>query len=243
MKLTDQELLRYHRQIIIPKWGEDGQEKLKETTVFVAGAGGLGSPVSIYLAAAGVGTIRLCDFGEPELSNLNRQILHTEDDIGKNKALSGRETLHELNPHVTVEPLTTMITDDSVAELVGKSSIIVDCLDNFDARHVLNRYAVKKSIPFVHAGIHGLSGQITFIHSPETPCLACIFPKSVPKEIFPVAGVTPGIIGALESAEALKWLLGIGENLKGELLIWDGETMDFQKITINKDPGCPVCAG
>jgi molybdopterin-synthase adenylyltransferase len=241
MTLNSKELNRYQRQMLINNWGEEGQEKLKSSTVFIAGAGGLGSPVAIYLAAAGIGTIRICDFGDPELSNLNRQILHDDTRIGTNKALSAKKTLLKINPHVCVEPLSGKITENTVEELVGESSIILDCLDNFRTRHILNRYAVQKGVPMVHAGIHGLSGQITFIHTPVTPCLYCIFPGSVPDQVFPVAGVTTGVIGSLEALEAVKWILGIGENLKGKLLFWDGELMEFQQIEIKKDPNCPVC--
>ncbi len=241
MTLSEKELTRYHRQMIISHWGESGQKKLRTSTVFIAGAGGLGSPVAIYLAAAGIGTIRICDYGKPELSNLNRQILHGEQDIGINKAQSANETLQDINPHVTVEPLMSKITEETVGELVGESDIILDCLDNFPTRHILNRHAVQCSIPLIHAGIHGLSGQLTFIHTPETPCLNCIFPGSTPSEIFPVVGVTPGVIGLLEATEAIKWLIGIGKNLKGQLLIWDGEEMLFQKVAVKKDPNCPIC--
>ena len=239
LKSTGKE--RYARQMIINGWGDAGQEKLKKATVFIAGAGGLGSPVAIYLAAAGVGNIRICDHGMPELSNLNRQILHSESDIGHYKVFSAKDSIASVNPHVTVYPLTDMIQSENVESLVGDSDIIVDCLDNFETRHVLNELAVKRSLPFVHAGIHGLSGQVTFIHSPETPCLRCVFPSVVPKQVFPVVGVTPGIIGSIEAAETLKWLVNIGTTLKNKLLIWDGDTMDFQKIDIKKDPDCPVC--
>jgi adenylyltransferase/sulfurtransferase len=239
--LTENELSRYHRQMPIQNWGEEGQKKLRAATVFIAGAGGLGSPVAIYLAVAGVGTIRLCDSGDPELSNLNRQILHTEKDIGKNKSVSAKETLNELNPHVKVVALTESISEKTADSLVADSAIIIDCLDNFPTRHILNRLAVKKRLPFIHGGIYGLSGQLTFIHAPETPCLHCIFPGSPPPAVFPVAGVTPGVIGVLEAAETLKWIVGIGKNLKGRLLIWDGELMEFQTVRIKKDPLCPVC--
>jgi len=222
LDLNSSEKERYTRQMIIKDWGDAGQQKLKDSTVFIAGAGGLGSPVVIYLSASGVGTLRICDFGEPELSNLNRQILHTEEDIGLNKAVSAEGSIKQLNPNVQVVPITEMITRDTVERIVGNADIIVDCLDNFEARHVLNEFAVERSLPFVHAGIHGLSGQVTFIHTPETPCLRCVFPGAVPREVFPVVGVTPGIIGTIESTEAIKWIVGIGENLKNKLLIWDG---------------------
>ncbi len=241
MDLNSSEKERYTRQMIISDWGEAGQQKIKKATVFIAGAGGLGSPVAVYLAAAGVGTLRICDYGEPELSNLNRQILHTDCDIGINKAISAETSIRLLNPNVRVEPITERITEETVESIVGNSDIIVDCLDNFEARHILNEFAVKKKLPFIHAGIHGLSGQVTFIYSPETPCLRCVFPGVVPKQVFPVVGVTPGIIGTIEATEALKWIVGIGENLKNQLLIWDGDTMDFQKVAIKKDPDCAVC--
>jgi adenylyltransferase/sulfurtransferase len=241
VKLTEKEIERYNRQMLIHGWGEAGQKKLRTATVFIAGAGGLGSPVSIYLAAAGIGRIRICDNGEPELSNLNRQILHAEKDIGKNKTFSAKETLCEINPHVEVIALPEKITAESVDRLAGGSDIIIDCLDNFPTRHILNRYAVDHQLPFIHAGIYGLSGQLTVIHTPATPCLYCLFPGSPPPAVFPVAGVTPGVIGVLEATEAIKYLTGIGKNLKGRLLIWDGETMEFQTVTVQKDPNCPVC--
>jgi len=241
LPLTEEENQRYHRQIILPGWGEEGQEKVKEAVVFIAGAGGLGSPVAIYLAAAGVGRIRICDHSEPELSNLNRQILHTDRDIGKKKAISAQETLREINPHVQVEPLPVFIERENIDILVGDAQIIIDCMDNFPTRHVLNECAVRKGIPFVHGGVIGMCGQITFIHTPQTPCLKCIFPGSPPREVFPIVGATPGVIGTLQAVEALKFITGIGENLKGRLLIWDGERMVFQEIVINKYPNCPVC--
>jgi adenylyltransferase/sulfurtransferase len=232
---------RYQRQIILPGWGEEGQKKVKQATVFIAGAGGLGSPVAIYLAAAGVGTLRICDCGEPELSNLNRQVLHSDKDIGKSKAVSARETLARINPHVTVEALTEKIEKDTVAELVGDASIIVDCMDNFPTRHVLNEYACSNTLPLVHAGVYGMSGQLTFIYPPETPCLYCIFPGSPPSELFPIVGATAGVIGTLEVLETLKYLTGKGTLLKNRMLFWDGDQMHFHEITLQKDPHCSVC--
>jgi molybdopterin-synthase adenylyltransferase len=241
MPLKPDEIERYKRQIMIADWGIAGQERLHAATLFIAGAGGLGSPVSMYLAAAGVGTIRICDNGEPELSNLNRQILHDDNRIGINKALSARQTLERINPHASVIALPETITDQSISELAGDAALIVDCLDNFETRHVLNRYAVSRNIPLVHGAIHGLSGQLSVFHSPRTPCLACIFPPGVPKEIFPVAGFTSGVIGLLQATETVKILLGIGKPLYSTLLMWDGAEADFQKIPVSTSPVCPVC--
>jgi len=239
--LTADEKQRYGRQIILNGWGEEGQEKLKRSTVFIAGAGGLGSPVAIYLAAAGVGQLRICDSGTPELSNLNRQVLHSDVDIGRNKAISARETIARINPLVTVEPLEEHIVKENVARLVDNADIIVDCMDNFSTRHILNEYAFLKGLPFIHAGVTGMSGQITFIHAPETPCLFCFVPKSTPSAIFPIIGSTAGVIGTLEALETLKYLTGKGTLLKNRMLFWDGELMQFHEVPLQKDPHCKVC--
>ena len=240
--LTPPERRRYLRQMLISGWGLQGQERLRSATVFIAGAGGLGCPAALYLAAAGVGTIRLCDFGLVDASNLNRQILYTQADIGKEKVFRAAEALRRVNPHVTVEPLFEKIDDASIERLAGDAAIMLDCLDNFETRHVLNRFAVRKSMPLVHAGIEGLAGQLSCIHPPHTPCLFCMFAGSPPAgRVFPVAGVTPGIIGTAQAAEAIKWLTGIGSTLQGELLVWDAAIMEFQKIPIAKNRNCPVC--
>jgi len=239
--LTDKEKTRYNRQIIFSGWGEEGQKKIKQSTVFIAGAGGLGSPVAIYLAVAGVGYLRICDCGEAELSNLNRQLLHSDEDIGKNKAFSAKETIAKINPHVKVENLSDKIERENITQLVDDAQIIVDCLDNFPTRHILNEYAFKAGLPFVHAGVFGMSGQITFIHPPETPCLYCIFPGSPPSEVFPIVGAAAGVIGTIEAIEVLKYLTGKGSLLKNRMLFWDGELMTFQEVALQKDPKCIVC--
>jgi len=240
--LTHSEKERYHRQMLMEGWGENVQQKLKNSKVFIAGAGGLGSPVSIYTAVAGVGNIRICDFGEPELSNLNRQILHDDKRIGINKAVSAKETLERLNPDIKVEALTDKITEENAGQVIGDVDLIIDCLDNFDTRHYINEYAVKKSIPMIHAGIYGMRGQLTMIKTPETPCLWCINPGSPPPVVFPVVGATAGVMGSIQALEAVKYLSGVGTNLLGSLLIWDGSIMEFMTIPQHKDQGCPVCS-
>lgn len=241
MALSDREKKRYLRQMMIPNWGQEGQKKLKNATVFVAGAGGLGSAVLYYLTVAGIGTIRICDFDTVEISNLNRQIVHTSDRIGMNKALSAQVTLNHVNEHVKIETITEKITTQNARLLIENADIIIDCLDNFETRHALNKAAVENNKPFIHAGIEGFRGQITFLHPPHTPCLACFIPLKIRKQTFPVVGVTAGIIGTLEALEALKFLTGIGEILKNRLLLFDGFTMEFNFIALSKNPKCKIC--
>jgi molybdopterin/thiamine biosynthesis adenylyltransferase len=242
MLLTEKEQQRYNRQMMIGDWGEEGQARIKRSTVFIAGAGGLGSPASIYLAVAGVGRILLCDDDSPELSNLNRQILHDDTRVGVNKAISGKATLERLNPEVCVQAVTTRIEPDTVDELVGDADIIVDCMDNFPTRYLLNECAMRKGIPFVHGSVWGLDGRLTFIHTPETPCLQCLFPEAPPKSVFPVLGATPGVIGTLEAMETLKYLAGVGTNLKNRLLVWSGDNMAFDFYRIYRDNTCICCS-
>lgn len=239
--LSEQELKRYNRQMLMEGWGEETQRRLKGASVFIAGAGGLGSPVSIYLAVAGVGHIRICDYDSPDWSNLNRQILHNHNRIGTNKAVSAAQTLRELNPDITVTAFTDKIVEENVDELVGESDIVLDCMDNFPTRYLLNASAMRKRIPLVFGSIWGMEGRLSFIQPPETPCLECIFPEAPPSEVFPVVGATPGVIGSLQAMEALKYLSGCGKNLKGKLLVWDGVNTEFRNLRAYKDPQCPAC--
>lgn len=238
---SDEELKRYNRQMMMEGWGEETQKRMKNSTVFIAGAGGLGSPVSIYLAVAGVGNIRICDFDSPDWTNLNRQILHDHTRIGINKAVSAKMTLERLNPSVNITALTEKITEETVDELVADADLIVDCMDNFPTRYVLNRAAIRKGIPLVFGSIWGMDGMVSFIHSPETPCLRCIYPDAPPSETFPVVGTTPGVIGSLQAFEVIKYITGIGENLKGKLLVWNGAVNQFKTFKTAKDPECDHC--
>jgi adenylyltransferase/sulfurtransferase len=242
-QLTDYDRTRYDRQMLIPGWGETGQQKLASATVFVAGAGGLGSPVALYMAAAGIGTICIADADVVELSNLNRQILHMDARIGEYKAVSAQESLQLMNPTVEIIPRAVTLDEANLDEIVGKPDIVVDCLDNFETRYLLNAYCAAHRIPFVHGAVHGLMGQVSFFSPPETPCLRCIFPEAPAKEKFPVLGATPGVIGSVQVIEVVKHITGVGKNLKCELLFFDGTEMTFSTITASRTPSCPDCAG
>ncbi|MDW5549867.1 HesA/MoeB/ThiF family protein [Methanosarcina sp.] len=230
---------KYIRQIML--FGEEGQEKLRKATVFVAGAGGLGSPVSTYLAVAGIGKIILADFDSVELSNLNRQFLHHEKDVGREKIKSAEEKLLSLNPEIKVETIREKITDENAGSIVPPCDIILDALDNFDTRHVVNKLAVERNIPLVHGAVSGYRGQATTVIPGKTPCLCCIFPTSFKKEVFPVLGTTPGVIGSIQANEAIKYLTGQGKLLENRLLLWDGLSCSFSELKINKTDNCPVC--
>ncbi|MDD3372339.1 MAG: HesA/MoeB/ThiF family protein [Methanoculleus bourgensis] len=239
--LSQNERERYSRQILL--FGEEGQERLKNATIFIAGAGGLGSPVSIYLAVAGVGRIILVDKDAVERTNLNRQILHYDRDIGRKKTASAEEKLRAINPDITVEVLDTTIDETNVHELVGNADGIVDAMDNFPTRYLLNRVALKMGIPLFHGAIRGLYGQATTVLPGKTACLRCVFPHPPPKEVFPVVGVTPGFIGMVQATEVVKYLVGTGELLANRLLLWDGERAVVEEIALERDPSCEVCGG
>lgn len=240
--LSETEKSIYKRQMMIEGWGEPAQERLKASTVFIAGAGGLGSPVAMYLTAAGVGRLRICDFDSPELSNLNRQILHNPSRIGTNKAISARQTLQAMSSVVEVTALPEKITPDTVDRLVGDAALIVDCMDNFETRFVLNACALRRRIPLVYGSIRGMEGRLGVFQPGKTACLQCLVSEAPPKEVFPVVGAVPGVIGTLEALEVLKVLTGVGTPLWGMLLVWDGELQEFQKLRVSRDPACPVCS-
>lgn len=243
MGLKESEEIRYSRQIIIKGWGEEAQLKLKNSKVAVIGMGGLGSPASFYLAAAGVGYLRLLDCDAVDLSNLNRQILHWSIDIGRPKVESAAMKLTLLNPEIAVDPINEVLTNDNVMQLLKGIDVVVDGLDNLRSRFIVNEACVSLRIPYVYGAVYGMEGFLTTIVPQKGPCLRCIYPSaSNPAETFPVVGTAPGVIGSLEAAEALKLITGLGKPAIGRLVVYDGELMRFDEIAIKKDEGCPVCS-
>ncbi|MGD0331084.1 MAG: HesA/MoeB/ThiF family protein [Nitrososphaeria archaeon] len=239
--LTKYELERYDRQIRISGFGKEGQEKLKEARVLVAGAGGLGFPISAYLAAAGIGKMKIVDKDVVELSNLNRQLLHWDKDVGRRKVESAREKLIQINPRVEVEAIGEAITETNVLNLVSDVDAIVDAMDNFPTRFALNKAALKKEIPFFHGAVRGFMGQVTTIVPGETACLRCIFQEAPPPEKFPILGSIAGLIGTIQATEVVKYFTGIGRLLKNKLLVYDGKYTSFDIIELKANPNCPDC--
>jgi len=237
--ITERERERYRRQILL--FGEGGQERLKEAEICIAGVGGLGSPVAMYLAVAGVGTLTVVDSDVVDLTNLNRQVLHHDRNIGEKKVASAQENLGEINPDITVRAIDARIDEGNAAKLVGRADGIVDCLDNYPARYILNLVALGRGIPLFHGAIRGMYGQATTIIPGKTPCLSCIFPRPPPAEVFPVVGVTPGLIGMVQATEVIKYLLGTGDLLAGRLFLWDGLQGQATEICVERNPACEAC--
>ena len=239
--LSEDEKERYLRQILI--FGSEGQESLKKSHVFIAGCGGLGSPIALYLAAAGVGTLTLVDQDTVVLSNLNRQILHWSADIGRAKVRSGEEKLRCLNPEISTHAIHDSITYESLPVLAKGADIIVDAVDSMKTRLILNSYSVRFKIPFVHGAVHGLKGQMMVIMPDETACLQCLVHRPIRYPVVPVLGVTAGIIGLMEANEVIKLITGTGSVQAGRLVLWDGEQGTVDNFTVRRDPFCPVCGG
>jgi len=233
---------RYHRQVTMDGWGPEAQERLSLARVFIAGVGGLGCPVAMNLVLAGVGHLRICDADTVDITNLNRQFLHGESDIGTLKTSSARNSLLSLNSHVEIETLAEKITAENVDSLVGDADIILDCLDNFTARHAICQCAVKKGIPLVHGAVWGMEGRITVFHPPEAPCLQCIFPEAPEPVETPVLGAVTSAVGSMQAIEASRFLAGERFSLKGRMLIMDFSEMRFQELELSPNPECKVCA-
>jgi adenylyltransferase/sulfurtransferase len=226
---------------MIGEIGQEGQGKLKRSRVVIAGAGGLGSTVAIYLTAAGIGMIRVIDHDQVALSNLNRQILHWEEDIGRKKVDSARTKLRNLNSAVEIEAIAETITEGNVSQLADGCDAIVDAMDNLPTRHILNRCAIERNIPFFHGAVNGFGGRVMTIIPGETACLRCMYRGPVPQEKFPVIGVAPAVIGSIQATEVIKYLVGIGKLLTNRLLIYDGLKITFSEFTVNKNPDCDHC--
>ncbi len=239
--LSAEEIERYDRQIMIQEIGKGGQIRLKRSKVFVAGAGGLGSPVSMYLAAAGIGSLRIVDHDRVELSNLNRQILHWDQDIQKRKVDSALEKLRKLNASVSIEVIEKSITEENVLNLVADCDGIVDAMDNLPTRYILNKAALDKNIPFFHGAVRGFEGRAMTVVPGESACLRCLYRGPVPPEKFPVIGVTPAVVGCIQATEVIKWVVGIGELLTNRLLVYDGLNMRFTEFKVNRNPECEHC--
>ena len=244
MTLSEEQRERYSRQLAIDGFDDKVQERLMGATVGILGLGGLGGVVSQYLTAAGVGRLILVDEQVPELSNLNRQVLHWESDVAKAvpKVESASTKLHQLNSEVDLVTRRERVTEDNIDEIFSSTDVIVDCLDDFNVRYILNEYCVRNERPFIHGGIEGFHGQLTTIIPYETPCLNCIFPNvPKPKEPLPVIGVTAALFGSLQAAEAIKLLTGIGDPLTGKLLVGDLRFNQYEKVYVRRVETCPVC--
>ena len=245
--LTREELVRYSRHILLPQVGEDGQRRLKNSRVLLVGAGGLGSPVALYLAAAGAGTIGLVDFDVVDLSNLQRQILHGSAAIGSSKIDSARDRLRDINPNVRVEAHETRLTSVNALEIARGFDVIVDGTDNFATRYLVNDTSVLLGIPNVYGSVYRFEGQASVFGAPGGPCYRCLFREPPPRELVPscaeggVLGVVPGLVGTIQATETIKLLLGIGDTLVGQLLTIDAMTMAFRTIELRRDPECPAC--
>lgn len=244
--LTEAQLIRYKNNLLLAGCGEAGQEKLLAARVLIVGAGGLGSPAAYYLAAAGVGSLGLIDPDVVDLSNLQRQILHSTKDLGRPKAVSAREKLLALNPDLKIEAMAGCFDRENSFALAARYDFVIDCTDNFAARYLLNDVCVQTGKPFVYGGVLAYAGQAMTIVPGRGPCLRCVF-REAPGEGAPttgqvgVLGAVPGVIGAIQAAEAVKYFLGAGDLLTGRLLTFDALTMTFFEAKVGRDPDCPVC--
>ena len=246
-ELTREELVRYSRHILLPQVGENGQRALRESRVLLVGAGGLGSPVALYLAAAGVGTLGLVDFDSVDLSNLQRQILHGSAAVGSSKIDSARDRLRDINPNVDVVGYDTRFASSNALEIARGYDLIVDGTDNFATRYLVNDTSVLLGIPNVYGSVYRFEGQASVFGAPDGPCYRCLFREPPPPHLVPscaeagVLGVVPGLVGTIQATEAVKILLGLGDTLAGRLLTIDVMTMAFRTIEIRRDPECPMC--
>jgi adenylyltransferase/sulfurtransferase len=248
-RLGERQQDRYIRHSVLPGVGKDGLERLRSSSVLIVGAGGLGSPCALYLAAVGVGRIGLLDSDRVDLSNLNRQILHDTCRLGIPKALSGMETLNRFNPDVRVVSIIERIRPENAVKLLTGFDIVLDCTDNFAAKFLLNDACVQCRKPLVHAGVSQYGGQVMTVLPGQGPCYRCVFSEPPPDGVVPspveagILGAVPGVIGTIQATEAIKFLLGLGDLLVGRLLVYDALKMAFREVPISRDPDCAACGG
>jgi adenylyltransferase/sulfurtransferase len=246
-ELTDDDLARYSRHLLLPEVGVEGQRKLKAARVLCVGAGGLGAPLAFYLAAAGIGTLGLLDFDVVDVSNLQRQIIHSTNDIGRPKLDSAAEKLHALNPDMKIVKLNTMLTSANALEIFKDFDMVADGTDNFPTRYLVNDACVLTGIPNVYASIYRFEGQASVFATQDGPCYRCLYPEPPPPGLVPscaeggVLGILPGLLGVIQATEVIKLVLGKGEPLIGRLLLADALAMRFRELKLRKNPDCPVC--
>lgn len=246
-ELSHAEIARYSRHLLLPEIGLTGQQRLKAARVLLVGTGGLGAPVALYLAAAGVGTLGIVDFDFVEVSNLQRQIIHTTKDIDRPKVASAKDKIKAINPDIQVETYNLQLNSQNAAEIIGNYDIVVDGTDNYPTRYLINDACVLAGKPVVYGSIFQFEGQASVFHAPLGPCYRCLYPEPPPPGLVPscaeggVLGVLPGIIGTIQAAEAIKLIVGSEETLTGRLLLLDVWTMKQRQLRLEKDPNCPVC--
>src|SRR5689334_6549877 len=245
--LNNDEILRYSRHLIMPEVGMEGQQKLKAARVLCIGAGGLGSPLALYLAAAGVGTIGIVDFDVVDYTNLQRQVIHGTGDVGRSKLASARDTITDINPHVNVIGFEEQFTSENAMRIVKDFDIVIDGTDNFPTRYLTNDVCVLLGKPNVYGSIFRFEGQATVFWAEKGPCYRCLYPEPPPPGLVPscaeggVLGILPGTIALIQATEAIKIILGKGETLVGRLLLYNALDMKFREVKLQKDPECPVC--
>lgn len=245
--LTHEEILRYSRHLILPDVGVEGQRKLKAARVLLIGAGGLGSPLALYLAAAGVGTIGIVDFDVVDVTNLQRQVLHGTSDVGTSKLASARKRIADINPHVSIDTYEEPLTSANALEIFKGYDVVIDGTDNFPTRYLVNDACVLLGIPNVYGSIYRFEGQASVFGTKDGPCYRCLYPEPPPPGLVPscaeggVLGVLPGLVGTIQATEGLKLILGIGESLAGRLLLIDALGANFRTVKLRKDPSCPAC--
>lgn len=247
VQLSHEEVQRYSRHLIMPEVGMEGQKKLKAASILLIGAGGLGSPLAMYLAAAGVGRLGLVDYDVVDYTNLQRQIIHGTKDVGRLKLESAKDRINDINPHVQVDTYEVPLTSQNALEIFEPYDIVIDGTDNFPTRYLTNDACVLLGKPNVYGSIFRFEGQASIFHAAEGPCYRCLFPSPPPPGLVPscaeggVLGILPGTVGAIQATEAIKYILGIGESLVGRLMLYDALTMNVDYVKLRKNPNCPIC--